>query len=254
MQDWEREQYLLHSQMRQFKNKVQQSKEIIKKALEITEKWVISCSFGKDSIVLLDLVYHIKPCKVIMSDSGYQLPETYKTREEVEKKFKFKTLILPQLMPFEQFLKEFGLPGINRTEAQHKKVVEATKKHRLDDFAKENGAKGIFWGLRAEESRGRKMLLGKHHTYYNNSRDTWFSAPLYNWTANDIWAYIISNDLPYPEFYDYQDCGKTRDWIRNTSWTSTDGANEGRIIWLKKHYPQLYLRLEKEFPEIRQYL
>lgn len=49
-------------------------------------------------------------------------------------------------------------------------------------------------GLRKEESlrRRRKMRKQPKGEFY----------PLANWGWKDVWAYIISNNLPYPKLYD----------------------------------------------------
>jgi len=254
MKDWEREQYLLNSRLSSFQKKIQNAISVIEAALAKLGLWAISCSYGKDSLVLLDLVFSVRPCTVMFKDSGYCLSETYETMNECEKRYGYKTQVKRQDLSWEELLDAYGLPGINRTESQQKRVVQLIKKDVLSDFAKELGIQGVFWGLRSQEARGREMLLkSKGHTFLNETSGLWYCAPLYNWTADDVWAYIISRELPYPKFYDYPQGDKDRNWIRNTGWASTDGAAEGRIIWLKKHYPELYKRLAERYPEIRSY-
>ena len=252
----EKEYYNLIHVLKSHQNKVNKAKEIITKALEITPRFSINCSYGKDSLVLLDLVFSItNKCIVIQSDSGYQLPETYEVRKKCEEKYGYKTIIMPQLMPMEEFLKEFGLPGINRTATQHKKVVEITKKNRLDDFIKDHGAEGVFWGIRKEESKGRRVMASyKGDIFYNKNRELYFASPISNFKADDIWSYISWHKLDYPSFYDKQNCGQNRNWIRNSSWVTTDGATTGTLVWLKYNYPQYYNKLKKEFKEIEGYV
>jgi phosphoadenosine phosphosulfate reductase len=81
----------------------------------------------------------------------------------------------------------------------------------------------------------------------------WKANPLANWSFKDVWAYIISNGLKYPGFYDKTGLGITREWIRNSSWCTTDGAERGHIVWLKYYYPELYQKLVKAFPIVSRY-
>lgn len=255
MKDWERERYLTYSRLNSFQKKVRSAQKIIESAFAKFSSWAVSCSFGKDSLVLLDLVFSVRPCAVIFKDSGYCLPETYATMQKCKERYGFKTQVKQADMTWEEILDRFGLPGINRTDAQQKKAVQAIKKDVLTEFAKELGFMGIFWGLRSQEAKGREMLLRcKGHTFLNETTGLWYCAPLHNWTADDVWAYIISRDLPYPKFYDYQQGDKARDWIRNTGWASTDGASRGRLVWLKRYYPDLYKKLSAKFPEVRNYV
>lgn len=252
---YEKQLYTYNSTKEGYINKVEKAKELIEKAINMNKKMAISCSYGKDSIVLLDLVFNTtNKVIVIQSDSGYQLPDTYRIREYYEKRYNYKTQIVEQLLPFKKFLELYGMQSINRTRTQHKKVVEMTKKDRLNKKAKENGIELTFWGLRKTESRARNNFLINRNIFYNKTKDMWFCSPLAYFTNTDIWTYIFTNNLEYPNFYDMQNCGKTREWIRNTSWVTTDGANKGTIVWLKYNFPEYYEKLKREFKEIAGYV
>lgn len=252
---YEKQLYTYNSGKQCYINKIEKAIALIKEAVKMNKKMSISCSYGKDSIVLLDLVFSVTDkITVIQSDSGYQLPDTYRVREYCENKYNYKTQIVEQLLPFKDFLELYGMQSINRTRSQHKKVVEITKKDRLNEKAKENGIELTFWGLRKEESKARNSFLMNRDIFYNKTKDMLFCAPLANFTSVDIWTYIFTNKLEYPNFYDMQNCGKTRAWIRNSSWTATDGANEGTIVWLKYNFPEYYEKLKKEFKEINGYV
>lgn len=79
------------------------------------------------------------------------------------------------------------------------------------------------------------------------------TCPLAWWTARDVWAYLVSRSVPWHPIYDYEDCGLTREKNRNTGWLSTDGASEGRLIWLRRHFPEQWERLATEFPDVRRF-
>src|SRR5690606_35979235 len=130
-------------------------------------------------------------------------------------------------------IREFGLPDINRTKAQQAKVVQIIKKDNATTWCHENGITGQFLGLRKEESNGRRISLLKRSPIYQMQDGMWKCCPLADWTAKDVWAYIVTRNLPYPKFYDYDKFGQNREWIRSSSWITTDGAAEkGRLGWL----------------------
>ena len=254
MTSYEKQLYTYTAGKQSYIDKVEKAIKVIKEAVNMNKKMSISCSYGKDSIVLLDLVMKVtKNIIVIQSDSGYQLPDTYRIRDYYENEYNYKTIIVEQLMPFQKFLKEYGMQSINRSRSQHQKVIQTTKKDRLNEKAKENGIELIFWGLRKSESNARDKFLIDRTIFYNNTKKMWFCSPLSYFTSTDIWTYIFTNKLEYPNFYDMQNCGKTREWIRNTSWVTTDGANKGSLIWLRYNFPDYYEKLKKNFKEVGGY-
>ena len=252
---YEKQLYMYNARKQNYKNKIEKAMETIKEAIKMNKKMSISCSYGKDSIVLLDLIHKITDnVIVIQSDSGYQLPDTYRIRKYYEDKFKYKTIIIKQFLPFQEFIKRYGMQSINRTRESHEKVVQATKKDRLTKKAKEYGVELTFWGLRKSESKARDKFLINRNIFYNKTKEMWYCSPIAYFTSTDIWTYIFMNNLEYPNFYDMQNCGKTREWIRNTSWVSTDGANHGQLVWLKYNFPEYFEKIRREFKEIGGYV
>lgn len=121
--------------------------------------------------------------------------------------------------------------------------------------ARANGYDGHFWGMRKEESIGRRLMLNNRGPlFYAQIRGLWRCTPLADWRWEDVWAYIHTFDVPYSEIYDKHGFCDPRQ-IRNTSWVTTDGAaHNGRVAWLKYYYPELYAKLAEQVPEIRLYV
>jgi 3'-phosphoadenosine 5'-phosphosulfate sulfotransferase (PAPS reductase)/FAD synthetase len=150
-------------------------------------------------------------------------------------------------------ISQYGLAGIDRTDTDHQKVVSILKKDKGTQWAKEHGFGGVFLGIRKDESVGRRWNLTVRTPLYQVN-GFWHCCPLADWTYRDVFAYLISNNIQYPAFYDFEDMGMTREWIRNSSWVSTDGAAKGQIAWLRKHYPKQYKELSARFPEVKGYV
>jgi len=242
--------YKLHAQTREFKKKLKTAVAIIEKSYRAANDWSISCSYGKDSIVLLHLIYQFKKPDVIYKDNGYALPCIYETKEKLEKLLKYETNVLKQEFDFVEFLKEYGLPDITRDMMKQDKIVKIIKKDPLSE-----NNKSVFWGLRAKESKKRTALFKyRGAIYYNDNRKKHFSAPLWDWSDRDVWAYIAQYNVPYPDLYDKENFGFTREKLRNSSWITTDGAKRGRVAWLRFNYPEFYNKLAKEFPIITSYV
>lgn len=245
----------LHSKSESFMKKVKNSIKILKMAFEENPNWFVSCSFGKDSIALLDLVLRVQKCRVIYRDNLYALPCIYETVEKLEKKLNFKTERIIYTFDFKEFLKEYGLPGINRTKLQHEKAVKLIKKDVLKEYVIKEKGYGTIWGLRKEESKKRLKLINSYGYIYENKTDGLrYCSPIAEWSHIDVWAYIYMTCSPYPDLYDKQNCSYTRETIRNNSWITTDGADSGKMVWLQHNYPEYFDNLATEFPILRSYV
>jgi phosphoadenosine phosphosulfate reductase len=252
--DVEKEIYYLHSNSERFKKKVMKSISIIKSAFKENESWYLSCSFGKDSIALLDLVMRVQKCEVVYRDNLYALPCIYETIEKLEERINFKTNRIIYTFDFKEFLKEYGLPGVNRTKAQHEKAVNLIKKDVLKEYVLKNNGYGTIWGLRKSESKKRLNLIKARGYIYINKKDGLrYCSPIADWEHIDIWSYIYRFKVPYPDMYDKQNYGYTRNSIRNNSWITTDGADSGKIAWLQYNYPKYFDILIDAFPVLKSY-
>jgi len=123
----------------------------------------------------------------------------------------------------------------------------------LDREAKRRGFDGSFIGLRREESNNRNRLFTmRGNLYFAKTRGEWACHPLEKWTSKDVWAYIVKNNLPYNELYDFAPEG--RELARNGAMFGTRSARYGRLVFFKKMYPDLFNQFASEFPEVRAYV
>ena len=237
------------------KRKIARSLKIIREGFKRSKNPYLSCSWGKDSILTLFLTHFIKPnIHVVFMNSGYDLPELYKTRDLLLKKLKIKHYTeLSSPIDYISLITKYGMRNINRSDKQQKKILELIKKNNIDDWAIENGFDGFVWGMRAQESVGRKIYLSKFGPIHRAKNGLVRITPLIWWTTDEVWDAIHELELPYPKFYDYTDLLDRND-IRSSGWLTTDGATRGRIVWLKVHYPEQFNELAKRFPEVRSYV
>lgn len=173
-----------------------------------TDIFITSFSGGKDSQVVLDLVSRVIPAEdfvVIYSDTGYELPPSLKLYEEIKAFYlkKYPNLhfyIAKNHQPVLYYWDEIGTPS-----RIHRWCCSIMKSAPLSKLLKEIVGKGkqpnaiLFDGVRAEESASRssRSRIGKnvkHNKIINVS-------PILEWSATEIYLYILLNKLPVNEAY-----------------------------------------------------
>lgn len=236
--------------------RVNQAMDIIEQGLAVMKRPYVSCSWGKDSTALLWLLIGFNPdIPVVHFHSSYQLPEIPELRDELIEKWQLNYLEIPgrDLSEMIDWLGEIGLPDISRKPAQQRRVVTELKTDKGREVAQEHGLDGMFWGLRAAESRARRNLFRGKSPLYQGQDGLWRCAPLAWWSDSDLWALIDHFRIPYAKLYD-KTLFEPREKIRNAGWLTTDGARYGRLVWLKYYYPNHFNQLAGEFPEVRDYV
>lgn len=173
-----------------------------------TDIFITSFSGGKDSQVVLDLVSRVIPADdfvVIYSDTGYELPPSLNLYEKIKTYYTGK---YPNLhfytaknhQPVLYYWDEIGTPS-----RIHRWCCSIMKSAPLSRLLKEIVGKGkqpnaiLFDGVRAEESpaRASRSKIGKnvkHNKIINVS-------PILEWSATEIYLYILLNRLPVNEAY-----------------------------------------------------
>ncbi len=186
------EYFLLWSKTDEFKEKVNEARRIIKNALDLygSDKCFISFSGGKDSTVLLNLVYSIdKNVLVVHWDYGkYFIPR--KIHEEIINILKWHDA-------------KYIVATSTAYERYKRKARNVLGRHYIGKFLKymyEQGYRLVFIGLRKEESIRRKIRL---KDYFEKDKSGLINCyPIMNWSYKDVWAYIYSRKIPYLSVYD----------------------------------------------------
>ena len=250
MDKWRRETYRLQANLPRFRRNVERSLGIIREALEEEPASYVSWSGGKDSTVLLDLVRKIRPdIPIVHVRTDIEYPDCKEWVDNFIRERGLNVTILEPPSAWQVLVEEGGPFG---------QVNVATsridKECFFEPLAKEAEAKGycqVFLGLRAEESRARLINLRVRGTrYYNQGRGLWTVLPLAWWSARDIFAYHVINDLPWEPIYDRTFLHPDPERIREGWWTTGQTAYEhGMGDWLRYHYPDLWRRAKETWPE-----
>lgn len=195
----------------------------VERAMEtLPDQPVLSSSFGAQAAVSLHLVTRVLPrIPVVLIDTGYLFPETYRFVDELTMRLDLNLRIYqPAHTPARMEARhgklwEKGAAGIARYNQIHK--VEPMQR------ALEELRAGTWYaGLRRQQSRSRATIEpvqaigpGRYKVH-----------PLYDWTDRDVFDYFKKHDLPYHPLWErgYVSIG---DWHTTRPLHETDDALEG---------------------------
>ncbi len=189
---------------------------------------VLSSSFGAQAAVLLHLVTAQWPdIPVVLTDTGYLFPETYRFADELTKRLRLNLKVyrseLSSAWQEARYGKlwEQGIDGIERYNKMNK--VEPMQR-ALDEL----DARGWIVGLRRSQATTRRQLnvLGLQNNFLK-------LHPIVDWNDKHVYDYLTKYDLPYHPLWE-QGYISIGDW--HTSHRLTDGMaeEETRFFGLKR--------------------
>lgn len=229
MDNAERLMFLGWAKTRQFKAKVDQAKTTIKDALEIDTAYV-ACSWGKDSTVLTHLCQQVNRDIPVIS---------FGNPERVF--FDYQEVI-------DRYCNQYH-PNLITIELEGDHVPDKVKAAKLWETYPV-----AIVGVRKEESKARSIAITQYGSIYQfksgSHAKSWRCFPLAYWNWKDVWAYIVSCDLPYLDAYNHQDWerGRTTDHLTKSTrsrWQRTRAEEFTRVSpdyyhYLKTHFPEMF--------------
>jgi phosphoadenosine phosphosulfate reductase len=205
------------------------TEERVEQALELLPgAHVLTSSFGAQAAVMLHLVNRVIPkIPVVLLDTGYLFPETYRFIDDLTERLKLNLKVFrSEASPAWQEsrfgkLWDQGLPGIE----QYNKI---NKQEPLDRALRDLGAETWFAGLRRVQSKTRAQIAPLEF-----SRGRYKVHPLFDWTDHDVGRYLTKHRLPYHPLWDkgYLSIG---DWHTTRSLAEVDSMEELRFFGLKR--------------------
>lgn len=250
------------------------------------EQVYISFSGGKDSTVLLHLIRSIFPdIPAVFCDTGLEYPEL----KDHVKSFDNVTIIRPK-MSYRQVIDIYGYPVVSKEQSRYlyeyrtshseklksirlngnrwgqgkvskkwlylidapfkisHKCCEVMKKLPFRLYEKKTGRKP-YLGILAQESR---MRTETYLRYGCNAFDTTrpVSSPISFWTDQDIFGYILQNNLKLPSVYG--------DIVETDGSYSTTGIRASGCMWCAfgiqmENYPNKFQMMKQSHPKIWNY-
>lgn len=252
MDERSRKKYLLISKMSRYKKRLAEAKDAIQQAVDTCNMPAVSFSFGKDSLVCVDIARQIDPDILILNidrGEGGDIQEAVDIYDRYAEGHRLNYHRVKTPRSVMQIYRDAG--GINEVEKMEitsnliRGFTTANKRFEVDCS---------IMGLRTEESTGRSHLR-KYGTFHRTKtgKMPYKCKPVLNWRGEEIWAYIVSNDLPYISFYDREARFDGYEKARYSNWAGSSFKEWGRIARLKYTMPELYNKFAAEFPEVREW-
>ena len=158
-----------------------------------------ACSFGAEDMVLLDVIAKkVRSIEVFSLDTGRLPEETHALLDTVRDKYAVPIrLYFPESQAVETWIEQNGANGFYRSVAQRLQCCEIRKVRPLQRALA--GKKAWVTGLRREQSSNRQNLQAES---WDDANGLIKFNPLLEWTADDVWSYIRTNDVPYNALHD----------------------------------------------------
>lgn len=189
MNQYDTERARVWAKMPQYKKRISQANKIISASLETCKTPYVSCSFGKDSAVMLHLVLQHQP----------NIPVKFlRWRGETENIDCFDAVIDEWLIRCNINLEQIELSrdSLSDNRSQRWSILH-------------QGCDLIFIGLRAQESKQRRISLRRHGASHILKSGIVRSCPIAWWETHDVAAYVAEHKLPMLNTYELSIDGRT---------------------------------------------
>lgn len=185
--------------------------DIVRWALSLQAKTIATTSMGRNAAVMLHLVSEVdKNVPTIWVDTGYNLRDTYVVAERLIRDLELNIHVYAPLMTAERRNAIMGgVPTIDEEERHQ----EFTRQVKLEPFARaldEFQPEVWLTGIRREETEHRQTL----DIVSLDNRGIVKVAPIFNWSEDDVEAYMEQYELPTCRHYfdptkvlDGRECG-----------------------------------------------
>lgn len=224
--------------------RINQSLEITEQMLSLCKKPYLSLSFGKDSLVMLDLVRMLKPdiqCYFLKSEETYLLYDY----EDVINQYLNRGVKLELIETNRLSENNFDWEKARKAGNKDFQLIDNLSQHD-----------GVFMGLRIEESKGRRCTLlkkennaiGRFIMKYKD-KEKYRCCPVAAWSAFEILHYLQERNLPRLAIYDSEG-----EKMRTTARLTGDCVRQHGLAWIKKNKPENFNKLISLIPDLRLYL
>ncbi len=167
--------------------------EIVEWAIErYAPKIALSCSFGKDSTVLLHMATRVYPeIPVLYLNTGLEFPETLEFRDKLVAEWSLNLREYTPRVTYEELAAEHGNDVYSKNPKLCCECLKVEPVKRALD-----GLDAWITGLRRDETEFRKniKIIEDHNGIVKIN-------PLANWTEKEIWNYLKENNIPYNPLY-----------------------------------------------------
>lgn len=240
-----------------------------------THDGFVSWSGGKDSTVVVDLARQVDPnVPVVFFDSGLQFPETLRYLQDIAQAWRLHFTVIaaePDLLSV-----MVALGGFDHRSPDRRLGVELSELMITGPAAEAHRrhGRGSLWGVRAQESAGRRMLYRRQLAAHTAARQgqsradvratvggvvhridgTVTYGPIWDWQPSRVFEYLAGRGIPLNPLYDkLAKLGVPAQQIRVDSIIDASKLSNGHIAWLQLGWPDLFDRLAIALPRLREW-
>lgn len=240
-----------------------------------THDGYLAFSGGKDSLVVLDLARQVdRNVPVVFFDSGLEFPETYTYLDELAGRWNLNLQIVHAEPSLLEILVHNGTWDHHAPD-RHVPDLHETLIANPARLAHRTFGLGELWGVRGAESRGRRAAYAnalrcettscscrtdatrkaRHGGVIRRSDGTTAYGPIWDWHTDEVWTHIAARRLPINPVYDrLRHLGADQHTLRISHVLDANHLESGRVVWLKRGWPDLYERLRGALPRLDEYL
>jgi len=235
-----------------YKRRIARARANVLDALAQCHKPYIAYSTGKDSTVMADLVWRRAPgVPAVYFDADACFPESHALMDRL--RAAGRTIVNWETEPILDTMERVGGPTSPRSDAA---TMRSTVYVPIKSLVAAHGYDCSFVGLRAQENADRRRAIRRFGHLFFSQRDRIHVCWPIGWlTFEDVWAYILSNDLDYSAVYDRQfEMGLDWEDCRLSYCYGETKRTHGRWAILARGWPDLFNRFAQRFPEVRRYI
>jgi len=198
-----------------YHEKVAGSRNVVKESMEEFEDRIcVSCSFGKDSTLVLYLAREVDPnIPVLFANTTIEYPETYRFRDFLVNEWGLNFHEVKAIKPFWKCVKEYGFPWPRKTYKQNKKLAPGTprccywtKEKPMTLKMRELGMRATFLGITWDESYQRRYTAIRYgHKKFNKGQGVYKISPILYWTTEEVWRFMEEHEIPFNPAYERMD-------------------------------------------------
>ena len=160
---------------------------------------VTTSSFGAESALMIHLAIQQKPdIKIVMIDTGYLFPETWRHMEDLRKRFNLNVWVYRTKNDPIAWLKEHG-EGDPTWRNDIDRCCAANKIEPIERAMAELKPRAWLRGIRRNQASTRK---GARFVEWDPRAACYAVSPLLNWSGKEIHQYMKQHDLPYHPLYE----------------------------------------------------
>ena len=192
-----------------FEEKLRRAKELIHIFGDLAQdKASVSCSFGKDSMVVLWLCrQELSDIAVIFNNTGVQYKETYDFKERMKREWNLNLIETKPIRTFWEVAKDKGLPDGSKYDpirnVRGDSCCYYLKEKPFLDAVRKHGLRLNFTGTTALESRVRMWVACQRGMFYYTQKEGMTRInPIVFWTPGEVLEFTNQVQIPVNPAYE----------------------------------------------------